>query len=72
MNSERAAQISKQLLESGYADWLALQVRNLAQAKFAAATPDDTDALTRARIVYDLAAEVRQIVFSCARDSKNS
>ena len=72
MNPERARSQSLQLVENGYADWLADQVRNLALAKFENAPAGDHDQLARARIVYDLAAEVRQVIIGCSRHSKNT
>ena len=59
--NERAPQ-SRQLIETGYLDWLCGEISELARAKFAAAGAEDIQALNRAKVTFELAAEVRQIV----------
>lgn len=61
---------SKDLIKSGYLDWLCLEITNEAIAKFAAADSNDKEALTRAKVAYDMSAEVRQMVLKSARNAQ--
>ena len=59
--NERTPQ-SRQLIENGYLDWLCGEIGELAKAKFASAGDEDIQALSRAKVAFELVAEVRQIV----------
>lgn len=62
LKSEAARSQSKTAIETGWASWLVQEIRARAEAQFSSASPDNTEALKDARMLYSAAAVVDSII----------